>query len=110
MAEKNLDIEKQNLYRVTDILSELEKQTGPLFRQSEKAREYLKLRDALKALDIRMYLSEYERLKADAAAYEEKTAIAREDLEASRKELEKHGPNMRLWKRGWKFVMKKLMH
>ena len=40
MAEKNLDIEKQNLYRVTDILAELEKQTGPLFRQSEKAREY----------------------------------------------------------------------
>ena len=89
MAEKNLDIEKQNLYRVTDILAELEKQTGPLFRQSEKAREYLKYRDALKALDIQMYLSEYGRLKADAAAYKEKTDIARGDLETSQKALEK---------------------
>ena len=44
-ALKNLDIEKQNLYRVNDILTELEKQVGPLKRQEETARVYLKLRD-----------------------------------------------------------------
>ena len=35
IAQKKLEDEKQNLIRVTDILSELEKQVGPLERQSE---------------------------------------------------------------------------
>ena len=89
MAEKNLNIEKQNLYRVTDILTELEKQVGPLARQSEKAREYLKLRDELKTLDVRMYLSEYERLKNAFSEYTEKSKIAGEDMEQTRTQLEK---------------------
>ena len=88
LAEKNLNIEKQNLYRVTDIFSELEKQIGPLSRQSEKAREYLKLRDSLKALDIQMYLSEYARLKKASAEYADKLNIAQNDLETTRKALE----------------------
>ena len=43
IAQKKLEDEKQNLIRVTDILSELEKQVGPLERQSEEAKEYLRL-------------------------------------------------------------------
>lgn len=38
IAQKKLEDEKQNLIRVTDILSELEKQVGPLERQSEEAK------------------------------------------------------------------------
>lgn len=38
MSVKKLEDERQNLVRVNDILSELEKQVGPLERQSEKAR------------------------------------------------------------------------
>ena len=45
---KKLENEKQNLVRVTDILSELEKQVKPLERQSETAREYLRLKEQLK--------------------------------------------------------------
>ncbi|MDD3221519.1 MAG: chromosome segregation protein SMC [Clostridia bacterium] len=88
MAEKNLNIEKQNLYRVTDILSELEKQIGPLSRQSEKAKEYLKYRDALKILDVQMYLSEYSRLKESGTEYEKKISIAKADIESSQNDLE----------------------
>lgn len=88
MAEKNLSAEKQNLYRVTDILSELEKQVGPLSRQSEKAKEYLRLRDTLKDLDIQMYLSEYARLKNVTKEYTDKVAIATNDLNDSQKALE----------------------
>ena len=51
---KKLEEERQNLLRVNDILAELEKQIGPLERQSEKAREYLKKKEALKTYDINM--------------------------------------------------------
>ena len=42
LSLKKLEDERQNLTRVNDILAELEKQIGPLERQSETARIYLK--------------------------------------------------------------------
>lgn len=41
-ALKKLEDEQQNLVRVNDILSELERQVGPLERQAEHAKIYLK--------------------------------------------------------------------
>ena len=41
-AQKKMENERQNLVRVNDILAELEKQTEPLEKQSEKAKIYLK--------------------------------------------------------------------
>ena len=55
IAQKKLENEQQNLVRVTDILSELEKQVGPLEEQSKKAREYLKLKEQLKSLDMQSF-------------------------------------------------------
>ena len=60
ITQKKLEDEKQNLVRVNDILSELEKQVGPLKRQSEAAREYLRLRESLKAFDVNLFLLESE--------------------------------------------------
>lgn len=59
-AEKNLDAESQNLLRVKDILTELEKQVGPLEEQSEKAREYLHLKEDLKNYEIGLFLQDYD--------------------------------------------------
>ncbi len=59
-AEKNLDVESQNLLRVKDILTELEKQVGPLEEQSEKAREYLHLKEDLKNYEIGLFLQDYD--------------------------------------------------
>ena len=47
-AQKQLDEERQNLVRVNDIIAELEKQKGPLEKQSETARIYLKKKEELK--------------------------------------------------------------
>ncbi len=55
-ALKNLEAEEQNLVRVTDILSELTRQIGPLKRQSETARKYLDLRETLKGTEINLFL------------------------------------------------------
>ncbi|MBD5460100.1 MAG: chromosome segregation protein SMC, partial [Lachnospiraceae bacterium] len=79
-AQKKLEDEQQNLVRVRDILSELEKQTGPLEKQSEKAREYLKKREELKTLDVNVFLLEDQRLKGQLKEVEEKYEIADRDL------------------------------
>ena len=63
LSLKKLEEERQNLTRVNDILQELEKQLGPLERQSETAREYLKKKEELKTYDINMFLLEEERLR-----------------------------------------------
>ena len=57
---KKLEEEKQNLVRVTDILSELTKQLEPLEKQSETARVYLAKRDELRKLDVNLFLLENE--------------------------------------------------
>ncbi|MDE6687115.1 MAG: AAA family ATPase, partial [Lachnospiraceae bacterium] len=57
-SQKKLEDEKQNLLRVNDILAELEKQIGPLEKQSEKARDYLKKKEDLKKLDVNYFLLE----------------------------------------------------
>ena len=78
---KKLEEERQNLLRVNDILTELEKQIGPLERQSEKAREYLKKKEALKTYDINMFLLETERLKDLSGQVEDKLKLTKEELE-----------------------------
>ncbi len=62
-SEKKLEEERNNLVRVSDILGELEKQIGPLERQSEKAKIYLKKRDELKTLDVNSFLLENMSIK-----------------------------------------------
>ena len=49
-AVNKLEKEQQNLLRVDDIISELEVQVEPLEKQSEKAREYLRLKERLKQM------------------------------------------------------------
>lgn len=86
-AQTKLENEKQNLVRVNDILSELEKQVGPLEKQSEVAKIYLKKKEELKTLDINVFLLENTRIKEQLSAVEEKYAIASSDLSAT---SEKH--------------------
>ena len=83
MSLKKLEEERQNLLRVSDILAELEKQIGPLQRQSETAKEYLKKKEALKTYDINMFLLEDSRLKSEIAAINEKINIAQAELDAT---------------------------
>lgn len=79
MSVKKLEDERQNLVRVNDILSELEKQVGPLKRQSEVAKEYIKKKEELKMLDINVFLLETEKLRAETKVLEEKLSNAREE-------------------------------
>ena len=89
LTEKNLAEEQQNLSRVRDILYELEKQVGPLAKQSETARIYLKHRDTLKQYDANMYLMSFYQLKKDSADIDDKIDIVSAQLKDSQENFDK---------------------
>ena len=86
---KKLDEEEQNLVRVTDILAELTRQLGPLERQSEKARNYLKKKEELKILDMNLFLLESERTEQQIAETEAKKRAAETELRETQEAFEK---------------------
>lgn len=88
-AVKNLESENNNLVRINDILAELEKQVGPLAKQSEKAKEYLRLRDILKKYEVNLFLIEHEANKKSIAEVEAKLGIVNHDIDETRVEFEK---------------------
>ena len=81
IAQRKLDDEEQNLVRVKDILSELEKQAGPLKLQSEAAKEYLKLKEELKSRDANLFLLEHKALQLQLSELDQKTSIVKGDWE-----------------------------
>ena len=88
-AQKKLETERENLVRVKDILAELERQVGPLERQSEKARTYLKKKDELKTFDVNMFLLEVERIEKELKEVVANCDIADSDLKETTAMFEK---------------------
>lgn len=87
-AEKNLAEERDNLSRITDILKEIEKQLVPLEKQSVVAKEYLSLRDKLRAMDINLFLMNYDRIHEDDKSTDGKIDIAQSQFEEAQGNLE----------------------
>lgn len=79
-AQKKMENERQNLVRVNDILAELEKQTEPLEKQSEKAKIYLKKKEEMKTLDVNMFLLENNRMQQQLTDVTGRYEIAQADL------------------------------
>lgn len=88
VAEKNLEEEKLNLSRISDIIKEIEKQLSPLEKQSAVAKVYLKLKEELKTLEVNQFLKEYEKLHSSKEQVEEKLSIATSDFEQTKEEFE----------------------
>ncbi|MCD8019890.1 MAG: chromosome segregation protein SMC, partial [Clostridiales bacterium] len=84
VTEKSLEQEHQNLERVTDVLSELEKQVGPLEQQSKKAREYLKLKEQEKDLDIHLFLYDQDHAREELTENRRQHDIVKNDLDQTR--------------------------
>lgn len=83
-SEKALESERQNLYRVNDILKELESQLEPLLKQSEKAKQYLSCKEQQKELDLSLFLLEMKRLKEEKEQFLEKRKINEEEIKGVR--------------------------
>jgi len=62
-SEKKLEQTKLNLLRINDILSEIEANLDPLRIQSEKARQFLDLREELKNIEVGLFLYNIDNYK-----------------------------------------------
>ena len=62
-AEKKLENTKQNLTRINDIFSEIEKQLGPLEEQATSAKKFLDLREKLRFLEVGLYINNINKYK-----------------------------------------------
>ena len=82
-AELRLESAKQNLTRLNDIISEVERQVNSLKRQAQKARRYRRLREEMRGLLKIVFTADYYRLN-DAI---ERVARELENVEASRGNL-----------------------
>ena len=101
-SERKLERTEENLVRINDKISELELQVGPLKDQAEKAKKYLVLRDELRLLEISVWLTNLDELKAGARkleadfhAAETARDEARAALDALYAEGEQFGEKMR---------------
>ncbi len=62
-AEKKLDSTEQKLQRINDIIFELEKQVGPLAKESEKAQKYQNYYCELEELEVNLLVNKYQKLE-----------------------------------------------
>ncbi len=75
-AERKLERAQNNLYRITDILAELEGRLPSLKRQSEKAAKFVELRNQLKDMELGIFVHRMDILNERASkAYEDKEAF-----------------------------------
>ena len=86
-TEKKLELTKQNLVRINDIINELEIQLEPLKQQAETARKFLALRDGLKELEVNVYIDSITKFKEKLKEYEKQYDVLREDIESENAKL-----------------------
>lgn len=85
-AERNLERAQNNLYRITDILSELEGRLPALKRQSEKAEKYVAYKNELKELEVGIFVHRMDILKDELG----KNQFGKSSVEESIKNIDEH--------------------
>lgn len=85
-AEKKLERTRENLTRVTDIMTELEGQIEPLRHQSEKAKKYLNLRDELKTIEVNASVVSIEKFREDLKMAEKEYDAVSESISSLQQE------------------------
>ena len=88
---KKLTGEKENLVRISDILTELERQIPSLEKQAEKAKVFFRERDALKKRDVNLFLLENKRNLEELSRITEIEETAERDLTNARENYDRTG-------------------
>jgi chromosome segregation protein len=92
-AELKLESAKQNLTRLNDIISEIERQVNSLKRQAQKARRYRRMREEMRGLQKVVFAADYYRLTeaVERVARELEAAAVKQseiDIEITARETE----------------------
>ncbi|MBQ8451387.1 MAG: chromosome segregation protein SMC [Clostridia bacterium] len=88
-SENKLLRVNENLVRINDIISELERQLGPLKNQAENAKIFLELSNRLKELEVNIYVYGYENSSKQKEKIYETIRGIDEELALKQKEFEK---------------------
>ncbi|MDO5695164.1 MAG: chromosome segregation protein SMC [Eubacteriales bacterium] len=88
-TRKKLADEEMNRLRILDILSEMEHQIGPLEKQADKARQYLRYKDELRRYELFEFIRSYEEMSAALKRLEENITDVRRTLEEKRHAVER---------------------
>jgi chromosome segregation protein len=87
-AEKKLELTRQNLLRINDIIGELEIQLEPLREQAEVAKKFLSLRESLKELEVNVYIENITRFKEKLEEFEKSYTTINQNIESENNKLE----------------------
>ncbi len=85
-AERKLEQTRQNLMRVSDIVSELDKRMGTLRRQAQKAERYRKYKSEMKDIELWKASHRWLELAGEYALVSGRLAEVRTELETVRTE------------------------
>ena len=87
-AERKLERTQNNLIRINDIVTEIERQLGPLKNQADVAKKYLALKEDLKLQEVNAYLHQYDYSASNKEEISYKIDQLGRELQEKQKELE----------------------
>ena len=79
-TQRKLERTQENLVRIGDKLEELDLQRGPLKAQAQQARQYLDLREALRGLEVSLWMAQLDRQREAGQALAADCATAQAQL------------------------------
>ena len=87
-SEKKLEQTKLNLLRINDILAEIEANIEPLKLQSDKAKQFLDLREELKSIEVGLFIYNINTYKEKLEQFVKDEAIITSQKEAEDSKME----------------------
>ncbi len=87
-TQKKLEHERENMVRIHDILTELERQVLPLEKQAEKAKAYIKKKEELKVMEVNLFLLDMEQNEIQSRQTAETYDITDAQLKETQAQLE----------------------
>ena len=87
-AERKLEKTEENLLRINDKIEELEMQVGPLKKQAETAKQYLRLRDELKVQEVSAWMATLDKLHEQSEIVNTEYEQTKKSLEQAKDELQ----------------------
>lgn len=88
-AERRLTAAEANITRLSDILSDLSRRVGPLEKESRKAKEFLRLSEKRKTLEVSLWVDRIDRSAGEIRRQQRNLEIYRSDYRELDERLEK---------------------